>query len=747
MRRVLTFLTLIVALAAIAAAQNPATAVFPGAVATDDTLGVVCNSPHTTLASAVSPTGLSFNVTNGGVLCAPGFLTLDTGTPKSEVVKICSVSGNTVTVCSGGRHFHGTATGHAVGAIVDGLLDERYINQLSAEVKAIEGSLGANLSNVGSGSGGGLAPANNLSDLTNVATARINLGLGTAATQASSAFEPAITAGTTTQFYRGDKTFQPLTSTAVTEGANLYFTNSRVLSAMAGLYEVPMTFGTGLTRTVNAVGCNTANGSTFGCVSAADWTTFNNKQAAISGAPGTWPSTFAPSAHNHTAAEITSLSLASARGGTGVSNTATLTLGTSNQNWGALGTGIVKNTTTTGAITNAVFGDVVALFGSGSCSGFLKHDGTCAASGGSGTVTTTGTPTATTLATFSSSTVIQTPCATCTLDSGGNMGLAGGVSTGIGSGEAAVLALGQGTAPSFGSGALQIPTTGYNGWVGAASGVTASYLLRLPVAVPAANQIPIFPAPTSGLSQAIWVTPKLNSDTVNVITATVGAGGVVANTAVKWGSGADAGKVVAISSTEGALGIARTTASAAATVVVDVLGASTLVASGSWTQDNYIGTNGADLGQSARSAIATTINVLGKAATTCTNGVACPISLIGQYSNGTALPAPAVSTGTAITLAAPAGFADCTSTCTVTLPVPVAGYQFCVRNDTGVSTAITLAALGSSAMYEFADGSAYGTPGTGTLSSTAAAQTRICLVARDSTHYQVYSATGTWTAN
>jgi hypothetical protein len=37
------------------------------------------------------------------------------------------------------------------------------------------------------------------------------------------------------------------------------------------------TAGDGLTRTVNDFDCDTASGSTFGCLSAANWTTFNNK--------------------------------------------------------------------------------------------------------------------------------------------------------------------------------------------------------------------------------------------------------------------------------------------------------------------------------------------------------------------------------------------------------------------------------------------------------------------------------------
>jgi hypothetical protein len=41
--------------------------------------------------------------------------------------------------------------------------------------------------------------------------------------------QPAITAGTTAQYYRGDKTWQTLDTLAVPENTNLYFTNARVL--------------------------------------------------------------------------------------------------------------------------------------------------------------------------------------------------------------------------------------------------------------------------------------------------------------------------------------------------------------------------------------------------------------------------------------------------------------------------------------------------------------------------------------
>ncbi len=98
-------------------------------------------------------------------------------------------------------------------------------------------------------------------------------------------------------------------------------------------------------------------------------------------------------------------------------------------------------------------------------------------------------------------------------------------------------------------------------------------------------------------------------------------------------------------------------------------------------------------------------------------------------------------------LGTPRGYKVCTSTCSVTPPVPAAGYEFCIMNDDNVSTVITLAALGSSAMYENTARTAYGTAATGTLVSGGAAGDKLCLLGRDSTHYLTVSFTGTWTAN
>lgn len=115
--------------------------------------------------------------------------------------------------------------------------------------------------------------------------------------------EPAISSGTTLQYWRGDKTFQTLNTTAVPEGTNLYYTNARVdtefdirlatkstsdLSEGTNLYytnararasvsaTAPLSYVSGTGVFSIPVATSIANGY----LSSADWTTFNNKQPA-----------------------------------------------------------------------------------------------------------------------------------------------------------------------------------------------------------------------------------------------------------------------------------------------------------------------------------------------------------------------------------------------------------------------------------------------------------------------------------
>lgn len=100
-----------------------------------------------------------------------------------------------------------------------------------------------------------------------------------------------------------------------------------------------------------------------------------------------------------------------------------------------------------------------------------------------------------------------------------------------------------------------------------------------------------------------------------------------------------------------------------------------------------------------------------------------------------------------VTLVGPRQYFVCTSTCNIAVPVPAAGYEFCVLNGDNVSTVITMNAIGSSARYENTARTAYGTAGTGTAVSSGAAGDKLCLLGLDSTHYLVASFTGTWTMN
>jgi hypothetical protein len=117
-----------------------------------------------------------------------------------------------------------------------------------------------------------------------------------------------------------------------------------------------------------------------------------------------------------------------ASGGTGIANTASLTLGSANVNLATLGTGLVKNTTTTGALSNGASADVIGLFTGCSGTQYLGADGACHAAGtGTVTVLGAGTLASTALVTGASAQTAQTPSGTSTLDSSGNLTAAGRV--------------------------------------------------------------------------------------------------------------------------------------------------------------------------------------------------------------------------------------------------------------------------------------------------------------------------------
>lgn len=89
-------------------------------------------------------------------------------------------------------------------------------------------------------------------------------------------------------------------------------------------------------------------------------------------------------------------------------------------------------------------------------------------------------------------------------------------------------------------------------------------------------------------------------------------------------------------------------------------------------------------------------------------------------------------------------YVTCTTTCTVTPLAPAAGKQLCIDNAPGVSTVITLAALGSGNAYSLTSNTGYGTTNHAVVAGGTITDA-ICIVGLDATHYKVKSFTGTWT--
>jgi hypothetical protein len=146
-------------------------------------------------------------------------------------------------------------------------------------------------------------------------------------------------------------------------------------------------------------------------------------------------------------------------------------------------------------------------------------------------------------------------------------------------------------------------------------------------------------------------------------------------------------------------------------------------------------------------ATALAVNVGSAGAFVTFNGAGgTPSSL--TLTNATGLPnasvaaAPLPTPGSGATLSGPRSYYVCTTTCSVTLPTPAAGYEMCVMNDDNVSTVITLAAI-SGVQFENTARTSYKTANTSIVSGGAVGD-KICYLGRDATHWLVASFVGTW---
>ena len=244
-------LTLALAFCSLSSAQ--VTAVFPSRVATNQDVLIAANNAQSILAQPLTSISVSLQVISAATFKAPGVVTVD-----SEVIWVCSISGNTLYVCANGRGFDNSfAVFHSAGAKVSGMVTAYAINRHSAEIEAIETALGPNLSKV---------------------------------------------------VLQSDAAYQA-TTTNVTEGTNLYFTAARAVAAMSGIYQSPITgapatwpsFATVATsgnygdlNNPPTIPGNTSqiaeSGNLYFTAARAVAALAGLYQSPIAGAPGTWPS-------------------------------------------------------------------------------------------------------------------------------------------------------------------------------------------------------------------------------------------------------------------------------------------------------------------------------------------------------------------------------------------------------------------------------------------------------------------------
>jgi hypothetical protein len=109
-------------------AQNPVTAVLPGAPLTDQYLLVASDNATSSLMAAITSTTQVIPVST--VLNFVPFMVV---TIDSEIMQICSVGSFSLTVCSNGRGFSGTLpANHGYEAAVNGNLVSYHVNVLDS---------------------------------------------------------------------------------------------------------------------------------------------------------------------------------------------------------------------------------------------------------------------------------------------------------------------------------------------------------------------------------------------------------------------------------------------------------------------------------------------------------------------------------------------------------------------------------------------------------------------------------------
>ncbi|RYZ69996.1 MAG: hypothetical protein EOP09_06755, partial [Proteobacteria bacterium] len=223
-----------------------------------------------TLPGADGASGQLLQTNGSGVL---SWITPSAAAPVSSVngaTGAVVLSSDNITEGSANKYFSATAAKNA--AVADTIVDAT--TDVAPSQNAVFDALVLKLNKAGGTMSGPIA----------MGASKIT-GLGTpsatddAATKAyADTKESAITAGTTSQFFRGDKTWQTLDTSIVPENTNLYFTQTRARGSISATAPVAYNSTTG------AISMGAATSVSNGYLSSGDWISFNAKQAPITSA-------------------------------------------------------------------------------------------------------------------------------------------------------------------------------------------------------------------------------------------------------------------------------------------------------------------------------------------------------------------------------------------------------------------------------------------------------------------------------
>lgn len=221
-----------------------------------------------TTVSGVSTNGFSFSISNPTTTPAITLSTSVTGLIKGNGTSLsAAVVGTDYSAGTSGNTTGLVKSTTGTGALTTAVAGTDY--QAALTPGAITTSTTG--VTVGNGAASTVGPAVTV-DIQNSTNAQP--GLLTAADHTSfAAKEPAITAGTTLQYYRGDKSFQTLDTLACVENTNLYFTTARARAAVSAVAP--------LVDTAGAFSIPQSTNVADGFLASVDWVTFNAKEPAI----------------------------------------------------------------------------------------------------------------------------------------------------------------------------------------------------------------------------------------------------------------------------------------------------------------------------------------------------------------------------------------------------------------------------------------------------------------------------------